>query len=394
MHSEEVKFKRKIKESFFNPMFHFLPTLSLVVLDDFFSFSTACLVSIVFAVGIGFYVKFSHDRIFDWHKNFTWLFLFMCLVFNLSSRFFGTHLHLIDELILVSLLVLLFLFKKQIELSSIRHLPKDIPMTNNFNEMYNIAGLLIGILALYVLLHLYIGKLNSNQTLYSNYLNYSYIISISALWLIETLRVSYIRQKLSEEEWWPVVSEQGRVIGSIQHITSLNDQQKFLHPVVRVILIDKGKVFLEKRMLRFTTDNGLWDTPIWGHLKFTETIEQGVKRIFLDNRHLELPKYFHLSTHQIETINEKQYVFLFVSCQVDSSSKCDEESNNVQTKWWTSKQINENLESQIFTESFKHDYRLLIRSGLLESGKCECACRLRQTIYNFKNDSSATLSAS
>lgn len=49
-------------------------------------------------------------------------------------------------------------------------------------------------------------------------------------------------------------------------------------------------------------------------------------------------------------------------------------------KWWTAKQIEENLESGIFTENFKTEFDLLKRSGLLESVQCECECTLKDVI--------------
>jgi hypothetical protein len=52
-----------------------------------------------------------------------------------------------------------------------------------------------------------------------------------------------------------------------------------------------------------------------------------------------------------------------------------------QTKWWTQQQIEDNLDAGIFTENFKIEYDLLKRSGLLETGKCECSCKLKDTIY-------------
>ena len=52
-----------------------------------------------------------------------------------------------------------------------------------------------------------------------------------------------------------------------------------------------------------------------------------------------------------------------------------------QLKWWTQQQIEQELETGIFTDNFKIEYDLLKRSGLLDSGKCECSCKLKETIY-------------
>ncbi|HZK69490.1 MAG TPA: hypothetical protein VFC36_07850, partial [Paludibacter sp.] len=76
---------------------------------------------------------------------------------------------------------------------------------------------------------------------------------------------------------------------------------------------------------------------------------------------------------------EHQYAFLFVSCQL---TEINPNPTFIElTKWWTQQQIEENLDKAIFTENFKIEYDLLQRSGLLETGKCQCNCKLKEVIY-------------
>jgi hypothetical protein len=91
----------------------------------------------------------------------------------------------------------------------------------------------------------------------------------------------------------------------------------------------------------------------------------------------------YLSNYIIERRNEKQYAFLFVSCQQAEYNL--NPSFLEQTKWWTQKQIEDNLSEGIFTENFKIEFDLLQRSGLLETGNCDCNCRLKDAIYSQSN---------
>ena len=50
------------------------------------------------------------------------------------------------------------------------------------------------------------------------------------------------------------------------------------------------------------------------------------------------------------------------------------------TKWWTQKQIDENLGAGVFTERFEKEYGILKRSGLLEISGCDCECQLKDLI--------------
>ena len=87
----------------------------------------------------------------------------------------------------------------------------------------------------------------------------------------------------------------------------------------------------------------------------------------------------YLSNYTVEVKNEKQYAFLFVSC-LQAEYKFNNE-NLEQTKWWTQRQIEDNLKEGVFSENFKVEFDLLQRSGLLETGKCECSCKMRDIIY-------------
>jgi hypothetical protein len=64
---------------------------------------------------------------------------------------------------------------------------------------------------------------------------------------------------------------------------------------------------------------------------------------------------------------------------------CIDTDHTEQLKWWTQHQIEENLESGIFSENFKIEYDLLLRSGLIETGKCNCNCKLKQAISDQAN---------
>ena len=87
----------------------------------------------------------------------------------------------------------------------------------------------------------------------------------------------------------------------------------------------------------------------------------------------------YLSNYTVEGKNEYQYAFLFVSC-LQAEYKMNTASNE-QSKWWTQRQIEDNLKDGIFSDNFKQEFDLLQRSGLLETGKCECNCKMRDVIY-------------
>lgn len=376
------KLSKQIKESFFNPIFHFFPLLIFLVLEEFFGMSTAWNFALPAALILLTYVYFAHKRIFIWHFIFTLLFIGISIVATLHFLlpipvFFQP---IVYKFIVFCFVLFLILFRKHIETKVFGMMSRLIPMSNNFNELYRVVWTIFIILLFYIFTFLFL-KYNcvTSGSGYYKLLRNIFVAIAMFFIFFELLRVQIIRTKLVHEEWWPIVTKKGKIIGSIEHSTSLMDKKKYIHPVVRVLLIDKSMVFLQKNCHNDLLASNLWDTPISNHVRMGESIDQCVERTAVEKYALTNFKYVYLSTYLHENRQEQHYAFLFVSCQ--SYDICITSTSNLQTKWWTQQQIEENLEAGIFSENFKIEYDLLQRSGLLETDKCECSCRLKDVIY-------------
>jgi len=375
------KFRKQIKESFFNPVLHLLPLLIFLVVDDFFGMTMGWKISFPIAIGLLIYMYFIYNRIFTWHLIFTILFFAVGIIASLETllpeRLVSNEL-IYEIVVLISLLSLL-IFRKQIQKLITGMISGLIPMSNNFNELYRVIKALFIVLFVYVSASLLVEATIKENSLYLLMLQYIYLGVIVFLSLYEMLRVQLVRSKLFKEEWWPIVSTQGKIIGSIEHLTSLKDDKKYTHPVVHVLLIDKSMVLLKKRPFNDPESPDLWDSSISNHVKIGETIEKCVERSAEEKYALNNFRFMYLSNYSVEGKNEKQYAFLFVSC-LQAEYKLNQD-NQEQTKWWTQRQIEDNLKDGIFSENFKVEFDLLQRSGLLETGKCECTCKMRDVIY-------------
>lgn len=376
------KLRKQIKESFFNPILHFLPLLLFLVLDEFYGMDTAWKIAFPVVLLLVFYVFYVFNKIFMWHLIFTFIFMSVGLIasFVVFLPLPAFLQHTVDKIIIFAFIVFLLLFRKQIQKKVTAIIPKLIPMSNNFNELYRVIWSLFFVLLIFTTANLLLQLSDYSQDAVSlEIIKYCFAGTIIFMVIFEIVRVEMIRGKLIREEWWPIVSEQGKIIGSIQYFTSLSDEKKYLHPIVRVHLIDKSMIFLQKRAADDLIFPGLWDTAISNHVRMGETIEQCIERTADEHYALKDFKYMYLSNYMHETKNEQHYAFLFVSCQLDEVNPNLTFIEN--TKWWTQNQIEENLGKGIFTENFGIEFDLLKRSGLLETGRCECACRLKEVIY-------------
>jgi len=377
-----IKLRKQIKESFFNPVLHFLPLLLFMVVDELWGMDIAWKVAFPIAFGIVIYIYYRYNQIFIWNLVFTFMFMGIGVFASLAPLlplplvFQGAE----DKLVVLAFVIVFLFFRKQIQHIILQIMPRLIPMSNNFSELYRAFWVMFFVLLSYISSNLLLRLFALvNYSLYFQLLQGIFIAIICVLSIFEVIRVHIIRSKLVREEWWPIVTKQGKIIGSIQHLISLSDEKKYMHPIVRVLLIDKGMIFMQKRSAEDLIFPGFWDTAISNHVRVGETIEQCIDRTTEERYALKGVKYMYLSNYTNETPKEHQYAFLFVSCQL---TKINPNPTFIElTKWWTQQQIEENLDKAIFTENFKIEYDLLQRSGLLETGKCQCNCKLKEVIY-------------
>src|SRR5665647_958369 len=243
------KLRNQIKESFFNPIFHFFPLLVFLVVEEFFGMNVAWMCAFPVAILLLVFVNLVHKRIFIWHLIFTFMFVGFSIVAGLELLLpTPQYIHpLISKSIALYFVLFFIFFRKVIEKSIYGLMSKLIPMTNNFNELYRVIWGLFSILLLYISTFLFIHYSNTIHTaLYFQLLRTVYSGIIFFFIIYELLRVQIIRTHLVREEWWPIVTEQGKIIGSIEHTTSLLDKKKYIHPLVRVFTIEKSMVLLKK----------------------------------------------------------------------------------------------------------------------------------------------------
>ena len=69
------KLRKQIRESFFNPVLHFLPLLVFLIVDEFSGMNLAWKISFPTALVLLTYIYFAYKRLFTWHLVFTFLFV-------------------------------------------------------------------------------------------------------------------------------------------------------------------------------------------------------------------------------------------------------------------------------------------------------------------------------
>ena len=377
------RLRKQINETFFNPVIHFLPLIVFMVVNDFWDLKTAWVATLPVIFVLFLYIYFFYRKIVQW---FVFSVFVVFVVGSFISFFPVEKLPFpIGDVALESAVLIFFIlsliFRKPVETMLNQRKSKLPPMVNNLNEMFRMLWMLGAVIFIYIHAYLVTASLQVSNLDYTlRFIHDAYLVLFLFVVFYELIRVTLIRVKLFREEWWPILNEKGKMIGSIHNKTSLSDPTKYIHPIIRVMLIENNRIFLQKRSQQDLVYPGYWDTALSNHVKVNETVEQCISRTANERYGIKELKPIFLSNYMHETDVEYHYAFLFVACKLPDLEHNKEYIDHA--KWWTVQQIEDNLTTDIFTDNFLSEFELVKRSGLLESGKCECDCRLKEAVLN------------
>ena len=372
--------KKQLSESFYNPILYFLPTLVFIVVDDFWGLNNAWKVSFPVAFALVFYVYFQYRRMFIWHGVLAVGYLIVGLLSTIASEILPVFGY-VDELVFFILLTIMIFQKKSLGKIAYKTLPHELPLSNNENELFRVAKILMMITLFYLLVALVLEALNApDQERLLNIVKYCYAFGVGFIGIFETIRVFIVRNRLINEDWLPVVDEEGKVTGSVQYQPGTESESRLMHPVVRLYFIENGKIFLQQRNPNDSSEPLHWDASLSRQVRMSESIIMALKKFTRKLYQIEPLKYLFLTNYIYHGKFSNQYIYLFVLCKSDGIQP--QEGEVYLTKWWTQKQIEAELGAGVFTERFEKEYEYLKRSGLLEQDGCDCDCALKQMIRN------------
>jgi isopentenyldiphosphate isomerase len=159
------------------------------------------------------------------------------------------------------------------------------------------------------------------------------------------------------EELFPLVDEQGNVIGKATR-SECHGGTFWLHPVVHLhVLNSAGALFLQKRAMNKDTQPGKWDTSVGGHVSYGETVEQALQREVFEEIGIQEYQPVFVQRYIWQSLVEKELVNMFYTIY-DGSFEIDREEIET-ARFWTIHEIQQQIGQGFFTPNFEHDFMLL-----------------------------------
>ena len=184
-----------------------------------------------------------------------------------------------------------------------------------------------------------------------------FYIIFAVYFLFEMYRQRRKNKKLIREEWVPLVDEQGKVIGQAPR-SRVHNGSKLLHPVVHLQVLNKnGAILLQKRPMHKLIQPGKWDAAVGGHISAGETLEEALKKEAWEEIGLSDFSATLQQVYKWESEIETELVYLFTTHDFKNVGIQSDEVDEL--RFWTRKQLEHNLQKNIFTPNFEHEFHIL-----------------------------------
>ena len=157
------------------------------------------------------------------------------------------------------------------------------------------------------------------------------------------------------EEKFPLVDEEGRVIGSATR-GECHNGSRLLHPVVHLHVFNSaGDIYLQKRPEWKDIQPGKWDTAVGGHMDYGETPEQALRREVNEELGITdfVPEF--VDKYVFDSKRERELVYVNRTTYDGPVRPSAEELDG--GRFWTMQEIKEAMGKEILTPNFESEFR-------------------------------------
>ena len=160
-------------------------------------------------------------------------------------------------------------------------------------------------------------------------------------------------------EYFPIVTEEGEVIGKASR-NECHSGTFLLHPVVHLhVFNSKGEIYLQKRAPDKDIQPGKWDTSVGGHVDYGEGIEEALRREVREELGMTDFTPIFLRTYKFTSDREAEMVHSYYTVYDGEINPDPGEIS--EGKFWLLADIENNIGKNVFTPNFENEFETVVR---------------------------------
>ena len=161
--------------------------------------------------------------------------------------------------------------------------------------------------------------------------------------------------KDNAQEIFPLVDEEGKVIGKATR-GECHNGSRLLHPVVHLhVFNSKGEVYLQKRPEWKDIQPGKWDTAVGGHIDYGEKPEEALHREVGEELGISDFEPVAVGMYVFEGLRERELVYVNKTTYDGDVNPSKEELDG--GRFWSIEEIKEAIGKGVLTPNFESEFQ-------------------------------------
>ena len=164
------------------------------------------------------------------------------------------------------------------------------------------------------------------------------------------------------QEIFPVVDEEGSVIGKATR-GECHNGSRLLHPVVHLhVFNSSGDIYLQKRPDWKDIQPGKWDTAVGGHIDYGETPVEALRREVREE--LGITDFVPTFVGKYVFDSQRERELVYVNSTVYDGPVCPSGEELDGGRFWSMKEIRQSIGQGVLTPNFEQEFQRCFGSHL------------------------------